>query len=99
MKIGDSFFSTSNYPEAALWICVGLVCVGYAFRRSGIIRRRCWQAACVFIAFGLSDVVEVRTGAWWRPWWLLAWKGLCVAALMALLYDHCRRRRQGARKG
>ena len=32
-----------------------------------------------FFAFGISDFVEIHTGAWYRPWWLLAWKATCVA--------------------
>ena len=36
--------------------------------------------ATILILFGMSDFVEMSTGAWWRPWWLLAWKGFCVAA-------------------
>jgi hypothetical protein len=42
-------------------------------------------AAAVLLAFGGSDVVETRTGAWWHPWWLLVWKGLCVVALVVLV--------------
>ncbi|MBE7458640.1 MAG: hypothetical protein KJ057_17160 [Phycisphaerae bacterium] len=38
-----------------------------------------------FLAFGASDVVEADTGAWWRPWWLLAWKAACLAVLLTLL--------------
>jgi hypothetical protein len=33
------------------------------------------------VAFGVSDLVEIRTGAWWSPWWLLAWKAGCLAAM------------------
>ena len=34
--------------------------------------------AVILILFGISDFVEMATGAWWRPWWLLVWKVLCV---------------------
>lgn len=37
------------------------------------------------VMFGLSDVVEVRTGAWYQPWWLLVWKGVCLATIVAVL--------------
>ena len=91
--LADALFNLCNHIEAVFWIVVGVVCVGCAFRRNGVAAQRCWQAAYAFIAFGLSDIAEVRTGAWWRPWWLLVWKSICVAALLALLVDYLRRRR------
>ena len=93
MDSSDEFFALFNYIEAGFWILVGLICAGYALRRTGLIQRRCWQAAFAFIAFGCSDVVEAGTGAWWRPWWLLVWKGLCLATLLVLLVDYWQRRR------
>lgn len=92
MNSPDEFFALSNYIEAGFWIVIGLICAGCAFRRTGTIQRRCWQAAFTFAAFGCSDAVEADTGAWWGPWWLLVWKGLCVVVLLALLIDYWRRR-------
>ena len=91
---GVMFFEVGNYVEAGLWTFVALVCVVYAFRRTGLTRRRCWQAAFVFFVFGCSDIVEAQTGAWWRPWWLLVWKVICVVALVALLVDYRQKRRR-----
>jgi len=87
----DAFFMLANYAEAGLWALIGLVCAGYALRRAGVARRRCWQAAAVFVIFGGSDVVEAHTGAWWRPWWLFVWKAACVLALVVLFVDYRRR--------
>lgn len=86
-------FAPGNYIEAALWCLIALGFGGYAVRRGGVIRKRCGQAAVLFFLFGLSDVVEVQTGAWWQPWWLLLWKAGCVIGLGLLLIDHVRRRR------
>lgn len=30
------------------------------------------------MAFGVSDIIELQTGAWWRPWWLLLLKAACL---------------------
>ncbi len=84
--------TVGNAVEAALWAILGLVMAGFALRPKTQAKRSCLQAAVVFVVFGLSDVVEMRTGAWWRPWWLLGWKALCVLALAALLVGHWRRR-------
>jgi hypothetical protein len=88
-------FELANYAEAALWALIGLTFVMYAVRRAEGVRRRCILTALTFLVFSLSDVIEVQSGAWWRPWWLLVLKGTCVAALLALLTDHfISRRRQ-----
>jgi hypothetical protein len=58
-------------------------------------RRRCGVAFIVFVAFGFSDVMEMNTGAWWRPWWLFAWKAACFLAMVWLLVNYRRRRRSG----
>jgi len=40
--------------------------------------------AILFVAFAGSDIVELHTGAWWRPWWLLCWKGACLFGLLSV---------------
>ena len=57
---------------------------------SGMTKKRSTKAygillAIILILFGISDFVEMATGAWWQPWWLLAWKGLCVAVGIILI--------------
>jgi hypothetical protein len=47
--------------------------------------------AVALLAFGVSDLVETRTGAWYDPPWLLAWKAACVIAIGVLgvaVYRH-----------
>jgi hypothetical protein len=34
--------------------------------------------AAAFLVFSISDVIESRTGAWWRPYWLMLIKGGCL---------------------
>lgn len=85
-----------NLAEAALWIGMGTgVLVWLLTVKAGRTQRAGLLAvlALVLIAFGISDLVETQTGAWWRPWWLLAWKILCVAAMVALLMIAALRRR------
>ena len=47
------------------------------------LRRASWVAAVLLIAFGISDLIEIQTGAWWRPPELLIFKGLCLVGLIA----------------
>ncbi len=81
-----------NLIEAALWGTIAVVLLLFALKRTGTVRRRGLLAFVVFALFAASDVVESRTGAWWRPWWLFAWKAACVASMLGLLIDYERAR-------
>jgi len=85
-------FVHSNYIEAGLWIALGVGAAVQAFRYAGAVRRDLLILALDLIAFGLSDIVETRTGAWWRPWWLLTWKAACIGVMLALLLRYLRRK-------
>ena len=89
----DPTFVLSNQVEAAFWGTIAISMIAAALRHAGTARRDCFVAAVAFACFGLSDVVETTTGAWWRPWWLLAWKAACVLAFLVLLARHVRRKR------
>ncbi|OGR81926.1 MAG: hypothetical protein A2X32_05485 [Elusimicrobia bacterium GWC2_64_44] len=73
-----------NFVEAAVWILIGF----YLFFRSKASAtgqgKDYLLLSALFLAFGLSDVVEVYSGAWWKPWWLLAWKALNAIGLLYL---------------
>ena len=68
-----------NAIEPFIWYAVGLLCIP-ALRRLVSLRRRLLLAG-LLIAFGTSDFFEGE--AWWTPWWLLAWKVGCLAAILA----------------
>lgn len=87
-------FELANYIEAGFWMLVGVVFAGRGAMLADARRAMCFTAAAAFVAFGASDIVEAQTGAWWRPWWLLMWKGGCVIVLAGLLRGYLRRRRR-----
>lgn len=73
----DPVFVYGNSIEAVLWMAMGILAL--------VRRNSAWSyaLAAAFLAFGVSDIVEVRTGAWYEPWWLLAWKALCIGMILA----------------
>ena len=85
MPIITAEFRQANLAEAGLWFIIAATAVAIGIRKPAPVRRRCLLLAVTLVAFGLSDLVETRTGAWWRPWWLLAWKSACVGVLLTLL--------------
>lgn len=88
----DWLLANGNLLEALLWIGIA---AGFLVGMAGPAHRGTKAlAAIAFLAFGLSDLVEMRTGAWWEPWWLLLWKVSCVLALVGLLAHYVKLRRQ-----
>ena len=77
--------SVGNAVEACVWFILAAVVFVAGYRHVDI-RRIAWTASGALTLFGLSDIVEIQTGAWWRPWWLLVWKGACVVAFVMLLW-------------
>lgn len=75
-----------NYVEAVLWVGISLVFLFRIFREDKAPRGLYVVLIIGFFAFGISDLVEVQSGAWWRPWWLLLWKAACIAVLAPSLY-------------
>ena len=73
-----------NYIESGLWFLFALIMLINAFRfgKSHSLYRVTLIAAITFFLFGISDVIEAQTGAWWHPFGLLLLKGGCVLTLV-----------------
>ncbi|NET27350.1 hypothetical protein [Okeania sp. SIO1I7] len=84
-KILEKVYKKGNYIEAVIWLIFSGAFAVSAIKNSGIIRLHRIVATFTFLLFGLSDIVEVQTGAWWHPWWLFVWKSLCVLSMFCLL--------------
>ncbi|GDY20692.1 hypothetical protein LBMAG56_20380 [Verrucomicrobiota bacterium] len=71
-----------NLLEAGLWFAVSLILLAKLTRATGRLRRVFAILAAAFFVFGITDLIESQTGAWWRPWWLLVLKATCVATFV-----------------
>ena len=71
-----------NLLEVVLWSLFALAFAWNAGRAKGAFRWLFVTFSMAFAVFGLSDVIESRTGAWWRPWWLLALKAACIIVFL-----------------
>lgn len=84
MNPGSSGLAWFNGCEAVLWMVLAAA-IAVRFRTAERRTRRCaWSASALLVAFGISDVIEIQTGAWWRPPELLILKALCLAGLAGL---------------
>lgn len=76
-----------NAFEVILWGSIGAYLLVVRARAPTVMRRNLTVSGISFFFFAASDVVEIQTGAWWSPWWLLVWKALCVAVLLATYFS------------
>ena len=80
--------SIFNYFEAALWFSIALT----VFLRRKNDNLKLTKLAIVvsisFLFFGVSDLIEANPGAWWRPWWLLVLKGLCILSFVTCWHKY-----------
>lgn len=77
-----------NIGEAAVWFLIATLLVIFYHRRLPQPWR--WLLPLSFALFGVSDVIELDTGAWWRPWWLGVGKAACVLVFLLALLAHRR---------
>ena len=90
---------TGNVIEAGFWMIFGLVVALGLWRQS---RSFTWFGGIVGVIcflFGLSDLVEAQTGAWWRPWWLFCWKAVCLTGLVVCFLKYKRDRSVQSQQG
>ena len=67
-----------NLIEAGLWGSVALMLAVLAVRTDRKRRSIFLLLSVAFLVFAVSDLIEMRTGAWWRPLRLLAIKAACI---------------------
>ena len=71
-----------NTAEALVWIVIALVIAARASFPRPSPRRIGFIASAAFVAFAGTDLIEAKTGAWYRPLWLLAYNAVCVAFIV-----------------
>ena len=82
-----------NYFEAGFWFVIAVALFCGAKRSEPRVKRVGMIASLTFGIFGISDLIEAQTGAWWRPWWLFVIKTACV-----LVFADCLRRYRQIKK-
>ena len=73
---------TFNIFEAGLWSTFGLLTAVFGGPVRGMTPGLRILLSVSFLAFGISDLIEFSTGAWWRPPGLLVYKGLCLPGIV-----------------
>jgi len=80
-----------NLIEAGLWFVLGSGCLVQSLRLRSKLAA---VAGVTLVCFGVTDLIEARTGAWWRPPSLLAAKVACGIVLLVCFVRYYRARRK-----
>lgn len=71
-----------NFFESIFWIILSLLCGFNSLNSTNAFKKLYFTAYLLLLLFGCSDIIEMKTGAWWQPWWLLVWKAICIVGLI-----------------
>jgi hypothetical protein len=75
------FVTIFNACEAALWSVLAMTVAIRFCNCESRLRRASRITSLLLALFAASDVIEMYTGAWWRPPGLLLLKGICLVGL------------------
>ncbi len=81
---------TFNYIEACLWFTITVVLLVAVLTNAKVAPYKIitYYAAACFFMFGVSDLIEVQTGAWWKPVSLLLLNSACIIGFCYLFYRY-----------
>ena len=74
-----------NFFEALLWFSLSGLFLFFGGKTRYLAARQRKNSIFLGITlflFGITDLIEMQTGAWWKPVWLLVCKGICVIAII-----------------
>lgn len=81
-----------NYIESGLWfaIAVGVILKAWHLGWHSPYLGLSLRTAVTFVAFGVSDLIEAQTGAWWQPFSLLVFKAGCIVLFVVYFVQYQR---------
>jgi hypothetical protein len=90
--MGD--YTLFNLYEAIFWIILGAFCYVIGKYLSPKYKSISIFSSFIFILFGISDFIEIKTQGFLYPiiWWLLVWKVVGVIAIVFLIIWYLRLR-------
>ena len=75
-----------NVFEAAIWIVMATWLLYLALRGRSNLKNAFLVFSVTLYLFGISDIVETQTGAWYKPLGLFMLKSVCVLLIAGCLY-------------
>lgn len=75
-----------NVIEAAIWMAVATWLLYLALRTRSHLKMIFFVFSVTLFFFGVSDMIETQTGAWYRPLGLFLLKAVCVLFIAGCLF-------------
>jgi hypothetical protein len=72
-----------NLTEVVFWMGLACIVAFWALNEKKQLRLVLGILPTLLL-FGCSDLFEIMSGAWWRPWWLFLWKVSCFAGILII---------------
>ncbi len=82
---GEGTLRTFNLAEGLFWIGIGLALLWRSRSLENLVHPALF-AGVIFLLFAVSDFIEMRTGSWFEPTWLMIWNLACVLTLIACFF-------------
>jgi len=67
-----------NVIEAGIWFALATWFLFLAVRRKTSLKKSFLIFSLTLFVFGISDIIETQTGAWYKPFGLFLLKAICV---------------------
>jgi hypothetical protein len=77
-----NYLAAWNAVESGLWFVLAILVTFLGARVEGMTWAPRIGLSVGLVAFGVSDLIEMRTGAWWNPPGLMAFKAACLATIL-----------------
>jgi glycerol-3-phosphate acyltransferase PlsY len=81
-----------NVVEAGIWFALATWFLFLAVRRKTSLKRSFLVFALTLFVFGISDIIETQTGAWYKPFGLFLLKAVCVMLIAGCVFVFFRNR-------
>jgi len=78
------FVDIFNIIEMFFWLVSGTLLIIYSLKKTSRRKIHAAAAGITLIVFGITDIMEIFTGCWWEPWWLLGLNALCIFNLIII---------------
>jgi len=75
-----------NVIEAGIWIALAVWFLYLALRRRSSLKKTFLVFSATLFFFGISDIIETQTGAWYEPFGLFMMKAACVLFIAGCLF-------------
>jgi len=75
-----------NVIEAGIWITMAGWLLFLALRRRSSLKKTFLVFSVTLFFFGISDLIETQTGAWYKPFSLFMLKAVCVLFIASCLF-------------